>query len=470
MADFIDYYSLLGVTPDADAAEIQSAFRAAAQAWHSDRWAHASEAQRQRADEMMKRVNAAKDTLLDAQSRAGYDRLRGARQESADGAAAASDHEEFVGLMCPHCHEPQSFASAGRWMNLTCVECGEAFLALVGAECRSSTHRSDGSGSQVFSVRARLSDGSEEIVSFVGSEFTNVRQTDTFSIVYPRSGALPASIYNHKLGAYWWLTQPVAATPPRETDYFGMVAGVGSWLLAFVILRPGFGDALSIAFVLLVTPVAAYRMGRSPGRWLAASVFSAGLATFVLLCIRPPLTGARSPAPSDFRLSKPVSLAISWWTVATGITAGIALAQMPPAVSGHGGGAYFWGAVAAALLLWLGVHGYRWVDRGVAKDWLASALVTTAPATVAFAILLAGSTSRAERPWGVALDVVAALAAAVMLGAGWFRSRGLLAGAAPSVVRLARRLPATRRLDGLRRRPNPNPVSDVAVRAPEGPS
>ena len=73
MPDFVDYYSVLGAAPDAAVDQLRDAHRAAALAWHSDHWAHRSESQRVRAEEMMKRINTAWETLSVPRRRREYD-------------------------------------------------------------------------------------------------------------------------------------------------------------------------------------------------------------------------------------------------------------------------------------------------------------------------------------------------------------------------------------------------------------
>ena len=62
-----DYYELLGVPPNASRSRIKKAYRRAAVRWHPD--INSSP----HAGEMMKRVNAARDVLLDPEKRRAYD-------------------------------------------------------------------------------------------------------------------------------------------------------------------------------------------------------------------------------------------------------------------------------------------------------------------------------------------------------------------------------------------------------------
>jgi len=70
-----DYYHLLGVGPDASPEEIQAAYRRLAKAFHPDLNSGSSEAA-----EQMAKLNVAKSVLLDRETRAIYDQLRGPRR------------------------------------------------------------------------------------------------------------------------------------------------------------------------------------------------------------------------------------------------------------------------------------------------------------------------------------------------------------------------------------------------------
>lgn len=66
-SQFRDYYGELGIGPDASDADIRTAWRKVAKRWHPDINRSPD------AEEMMKRINVARDVLSDARSRAEYD-------------------------------------------------------------------------------------------------------------------------------------------------------------------------------------------------------------------------------------------------------------------------------------------------------------------------------------------------------------------------------------------------------------
>ena len=287
MADFIDYYSLLGIAPDASPGEIRDAFRSAAQAWHSDRWSGASEQRRAHAEEMMKRVNAAREVLRDPGRRAEYDsRLRrsGAARTAAGtsrpGTPRAGNRDRIV-LACPQCDAEHPLANPkGKWIRLRCTRCASVFVALAGAVCMTSMHRAAGDGTQQFVVRAQLAAEAEELVTFACSPIASLRLRDSFSIVYADN--LPAAVYNHTQGAIWLLAREKPAREGSGEELLGFVAGLACWLLSFLFVRPSIGDLSYFAAVAVATFALAHFRRAAILPWLAAAVLTAGAATFIL--------------------------------------------------------------------------------------------------------------------------------------------------------------------------------------------
>ncbi len=87
-SQFRDYYRELGVSPDASGAEIRKAWREAAKRWHPDTNPSPDAA------DMMKRINDARDVLLDVRRRAEYDRAYQQRQQSGSSGEQARRERE----------------------------------------------------------------------------------------------------------------------------------------------------------------------------------------------------------------------------------------------------------------------------------------------------------------------------------------------------------------------------------------
>ena len=118
-----DHYAALGVAPDATPDEIRRAWRFAIEAFHPDRYA-ASE-QRDRANDMATRVNAAWEVLGDVGKRAAYDQRR----------RAGDDHGPLMReVPCPSCLVRCGVPDqGGRVIDVRCPGCGSSFRAHVGA-------------------------------------------------------------------------------------------------------------------------------------------------------------------------------------------------------------------------------------------------------------------------------------------------------------------------------------------------
>ena len=82
-----DYYRLLGVESGAPPEAIQAAYRRLAKAYHPDLNAGSSQAA-----EQMAKLNVAKSVLLDRETRAIYDQLRGPRRLYAEPLTSSRRH------------------------------------------------------------------------------------------------------------------------------------------------------------------------------------------------------------------------------------------------------------------------------------------------------------------------------------------------------------------------------------------
>ena len=68
-----DYYDILGVKRDASDEDIKKAYRKLAVKWHPDRWANGTEEEKKTAEEKIKDINEAYETLSDKGKRQNYD-------------------------------------------------------------------------------------------------------------------------------------------------------------------------------------------------------------------------------------------------------------------------------------------------------------------------------------------------------------------------------------------------------------
>lgn len=68
-----NYYDILGVNKNASDDEIKKAYRKLASKWHPDKFATKSEAEKKEAEDKMKEINEAYETLSDKNKRAAYD-------------------------------------------------------------------------------------------------------------------------------------------------------------------------------------------------------------------------------------------------------------------------------------------------------------------------------------------------------------------------------------------------------------
>jgi curved DNA-binding protein CbpA len=99
----IDYYEIIGLTPEADAAEIKVAYYALARRYHPDRFhLQSGTPQHSRISSAFARVTQAYETLTEPGARSAYDaalersrQFAGARRAQAGGASGPADEEQF---------------------------------------------------------------------------------------------------------------------------------------------------------------------------------------------------------------------------------------------------------------------------------------------------------------------------------------------------------------------------------------
>ena len=94
MADKRDYYEVLGITKQATADEIKSAYRKAAIKWHPDKWVDGTEQEKKTAEDKFKEASEAYSVLSDPDKRAKYDQFGFA---GVDGAAGGFDFSQGFG-------------------------------------------------------------------------------------------------------------------------------------------------------------------------------------------------------------------------------------------------------------------------------------------------------------------------------------------------------------------------------------
>jgi curved DNA-binding protein CbpA len=188
-----DHYAVLGVPSDADPDEIREAWRFTLQAYHPDKFRDA--AQRERAEEITKRANAAWQVLGDETARRRYDHMR---REGAD--YASPSRVPTRSIPCPSCATPSQVADQqGETVELVCPACRTTFAAMVGAICVLRPTLERGGWLRLrYVVGFRTSRGEESVIRF--RQFPKelaLSQGERFSVVFEPARGRPVYAVNH---------------------------------------------------------------------------------------------------------------------------------------------------------------------------------------------------------------------------------------------------------------------------------
>lgn len=191
--DETDHYAALGVSADAETEEIRAAWRFRLAAFHPDKFR--DDVQREQAEEITKRANAAWQVLGDETQRRRYDLLRESGPPEAQALPGA-----MRSIPCPECATPGQIADGqGEVLQLSCPACRTEFAAMVGAVCvhRPTLERSGWFKLQ-YVVGFRSRRGEESIIRF--SNFPKelaLTQGERFSVVFNPRTSRPVYAVNH---------------------------------------------------------------------------------------------------------------------------------------------------------------------------------------------------------------------------------------------------------------------------------
>ena len=83
-----DYYEVLGIDKNASESEIKKAYRKMAMQFHPDKFANATDKEKEEAEHKFKEINDAYQVLSDSQKKSQYDRFGHAAFEGAGGAGS----------------------------------------------------------------------------------------------------------------------------------------------------------------------------------------------------------------------------------------------------------------------------------------------------------------------------------------------------------------------------------------------
>ncbi|UCH88733.1 MAG: J domain-containing protein [Thermoplasmata archaeon] len=94
----VDYYTVLGISRDADSAQIKKAYRELAEKYHPDKVSHLGEKLQELASEEMRKINNAREILLDDERRREYD-------ATLSGEGSVREMSGTANYSCPSCKQ-----------------------------------------------------------------------------------------------------------------------------------------------------------------------------------------------------------------------------------------------------------------------------------------------------------------------------------------------------------------------------
>jgi curved DNA-binding protein CbpA len=188
-----DHYAILGVSSDATTEEIREAWRFTLQAFHPDKFR--DESQRDRAEEITKRANAAWEVLQDDASRGRYDHIRASSTTTASYSAPPKRS-----IPCPSCATPSQIEDQqGETVELICPACRMKFASMVGAICvlRPTLERR-GWLRLHYVVGFRTRRGEQSVIYFRSfPKELALSQGERFSVVFDPAKGRPVYAVNH---------------------------------------------------------------------------------------------------------------------------------------------------------------------------------------------------------------------------------------------------------------------------------
>jgi hypothetical protein len=195
-----DHYRALRVAPSATTQEIHAAWRFLLVAFHPDRFR--DPAQRERAEEITKRANAAWLVLGDPERRRRYDRRR-------DGVPPGPVPPPAVmrELPCPSCATRSRVPDpGGAVVRIACPACRETFSAMIGARCVGRPRLLKGWLGLRYEAVFAARDGTRTAVSFrrLPQELA-LAEGETMSVVFHPRRARPvyAIVHGDDLDVGW---------------------------------------------------------------------------------------------------------------------------------------------------------------------------------------------------------------------------------------------------------------------------